>query len=359
MKRSSVLLILGIALGLLLVSVDGKMSNKVKNFLKTSGVGKQCKMRGWNDEQCIKHLKAVCGMQDISNPEENDELKACLQRERCGEPLVSETGNRTARQSLSYKFQKRQLTWMVYNTPPKTTLTKSQIETMTEHAVGVWACYSQLTFSRARSLRDADIVVMFSPRQHDWVHYRTKQIQRGSDGSPFDGPGGTLAHAFYPVGDKTGNLHMDNYEKWSGNLNPGSLNTFVTLVHEIGHNLGLPHSRSGQDIMAPFYRSMREGDLDLGSWETRAIQSLYGSRSCTSKRWQQYFNRIYPKRGSGSTSSNTGGGATKPKPGRDHPSCAKYTKDICWHDWMKTNCKNMCSSRFFRRDIPAEKKNMP
>lgn len=75
---------------------------------------------------------------------------------------------------------------------------------------------------------------------------------------------------------------MDNAEKWSANMNPGALNTFSVLVHELGHSLGLPHSKSKEDIMAPFYNGrVHESDLDLGRWETSAIQSLYGAKACT------------------------------------------------------------------------------
>lgn len=75
---------------------------------------------------------------------------------------------------------------------------------------------------------------------------------------------------------------MDNAETWSANMHPGGLNTFYILVHELGHSLGLPHSESKQDIMTPHYNGrIREAELDLGPWEKSAIQSLYGSKSCT------------------------------------------------------------------------------
>ena len=42
-------------------------------------------------------------MQDVSNPEENDELKACTEREVCGQGLAPEVNvNRTLRQKSKY-----------------------------------------------------------------------------------------------------------------------------------------------------------------------------------------------------------------------------------------------------------------
>lgn len=75
---------------------------------------------------------------------------------------------------------------------------------------------------------------------------------------------------------------MDNAETWSANLKEGT-NTFNVLVHEFGHGLGLPHANTFDNVMAAFYNPILESKLDLGPWEMRTIQSLYGARTCTSK----------------------------------------------------------------------------
>ena len=68
------------------------------------------------------------------------------------------------------------------------------------------------------------------------------------DGSPFDGVGGTLAHAYYP---ENGDIHVDDSETWTLDSPHGS-NFLQTLTHEIGHSIGLEHSSVRDAVMFPF-----------------------------------------------------------------------------------------------------------
>src|SRR5262245_51186155 len=70
-----------------------------------------------------------------------------------------------------------------------------------------------------------------------------------SDGYPFDGRGGVLAHAFYPPdpspcgGSFAGDIHFDDAEKWSTEPFPLFTRDIETVaLHESGHALGLKHS---------------------------------------------------------------------------------------------------------------------
>merc|ERR1719385_221813 len=85
------------------------------------------------------------------------------------------------------------------------------------------------------------------------IEIRFESYEHG-DGDPFDGPGGTLAHAFFP--QYGGDVHMDDTERWAINTYDGT-NLLQTLTHEIGHSLGLSHSDVSDAIMAPFYKGYK------------------------------------------------------------------------------------------------------
>lgn len=63
--------------------------------------------------------------------------------------------------------------------------------------------------------------------------------KRHGDGDPFDGPGGTLAHAFFP--QYGADAHFDDQEYWTMEQYTGT-NLYQTAAHEFGHSLGLSHS---------------------------------------------------------------------------------------------------------------------
>lgn len=127
-----------------------------------------------------------------------------------------------------------------------------------------------LTFSEVSSPLFADIIIGFYTGDH-------------GDGEPFDGPLGTLAHAFSPT---AGIFHLDGDEEWTAAKEDKassalfSSTTAIDLesiaVHEIGHLLGLGHSSVEGAIMYP---SIAAGSrkVQLTNDDVLGIQSLYGS----------------------------------------------------------------------------------
>jgi hypothetical protein len=125
------------------------------------------------------------------------------------------------------------------------------------HALYEWGQYTPLTFTEVSVISDADIKISFQKGNH-------------SDSYPFDGTGGTLAHAFYPP---DGRVHLDMAEtNWDDEKM-----LFRVLVHEFGHMLGLGHNPNMTlvDIMYPMYLDFIDG---IGPDDIAGIQFLYGPK---------------------------------------------------------------------------------
>uniref|UniRef100_A0A914MN26 Peptidase metallopeptidase domain-containing protein n=1 Tax=Meloidogyne incognita TaxID=6306 RepID=A0A914MN26_MELIC len=143
-------------------------------------------------------------------------------------------------------------------------------------AFDAWSEHIPLDFEENNGYGNVDIRVRFAKRNH-------------GDPWSFDGRGGVLAHATFPT---DGQLHFDDDEQWAF-MDAAKIRSyrytdmFWVSLHEIGHVLGLSHSKVETAVMAPFYKDPSE----LVDWrnnyktpeltydDIKAAKAVYGNRN--------------------------------------------------------------------------------
>ncbi|CAD6337087.1 unnamed protein product [Miscanthus lutarioriparius] len=166
--------------------------------------------------------------------------------------------------SPAWPRSKKSLTYAITQTS-LTSIDRATLSQVFARAFARWSAATTLNFTETASAKDADITIGFYAGDH-------------GDGEAFDGPLGTLAHAFSPT---NGRFHLDAAEAWvaTGDVSRASSDVAVDLesvaVHEIGHLLGLGHSAEPSAIMYPTITS-RTRKVDLAEDDVAGIQNLYG-----------------------------------------------------------------------------------
>ncbi|XP_055348802.1 72 kDa type IV collagenase-like [Paramacrobiotus metropolitanus] len=202
---------------------------------------------------------------------------------RCSVPdIPTEPLRHRSKRSLHRgKWLQRRITWAV--TQPTEQLPLDDIEDEMARAWQVWTEHTDLDIRRAINDKPPNIDIRFAQYSH-------------CTSAAFDGPGGAVAHAFYPKFG--GDVHFDDSETWSTSeqlrlrlqyrperpnrlyLNqrpdPIGLNLLYVAAHEFGHALGLEHPRTpSRGLMRPFYQHWVD-KVALAADDIKALQNLYG-----------------------------------------------------------------------------------
>jgi hypothetical protein len=139
---------------------------------------------------------------------------------------------------------------------------ESAVRSEIARAFAMWTQYANITITPAtQPALDRSIDILFARYAH-------------GDAYPFNGPGGVIAHTFYPTPSNpepvAGDMHLNADESWGVGKN---VDLFSVALHEAGHALGLGHSDDPTAVMYPYYR-LQTG---LTPDDIAGIQALYGA----------------------------------------------------------------------------------
>lgn len=180
--------------------------------------------------------------------------------------------------SVKTRWQKQNLTYYIANSTPD--LDDASVRDIVVQAFAVWSAVVPLEFTEVGSAQDADMVLGFGEGDHCELYDEAGATC--PTGDPFDGPGNVLAHCYFPPGsggESAGDCHFDDAEQWVAQISTdgGTVRLLETMIHELGHGLGLGHSDDINAVMFPSY-DPNSPKQALGADDIAGIQSLYGAR---------------------------------------------------------------------------------
>lgn len=134
----------------------------------------------------------------------------------------------------------------------KTDFTQDTFVTAVLTGMNYWSVVCDILFQRTSKIEEANIVV------------KTELI---------DGPGETLAYAYFPSGNRLQlPLVFGEEEAWN---KPWGISLESTACHEGGHNMGVDHDPTSQGVMAAFYNPKIL--VPTSSWELKQVVDRYGN----------------------------------------------------------------------------------
>lgn len=194
--------------------------------------------------------------------------KGLMEESRCGVTDIPVSPGGTALGApfvlRGCKYQRNDLTYAFIN--GTSDLPGGREREIVQQAFRAWEGVANLRFSEVQATQNPDFRIAWRSGNH-------------GDGSGFDGPGNTLAHAFFPPpcgGPNAGDMHFDEAETWIEDPSENGILLLQVAIHEIGHLLGLSHSQDNSAIMFAFYSPDR---VNLAQDDIDGITTLYGAPS--------------------------------------------------------------------------------
>ena len=165
--------------------------------------------------------------------------------------------------------------------------TLADIKAACVEALGLWSAVTGLKFIY---VNDPGGVAVGDSPNYDGTNFPTIRIGHHY----IDGSTGlnVLAHCYFPSNNYTtngraGDLHLDDGNTW-GNGTGGGINTMETILHEIGHGLGLDHANGDVAGSCPAPKPAIMDACILGRFgglntaylfldDIQGVQSVYGT----------------------------------------------------------------------------------